>query len=104
MPRSKNLLKGEGNTIGGLVEKQFQHNSLIEWRGVALFFNYEYISDMLYIMYDEMLWPLKKIAKITGFDYWSIRKKLLYLGVTLRPVGGNNNPTGRKFIVHKISY
>lgn len=96
--RTYPLLAGSGNTIGGLTAKMFNHQTLDEWKEIIDFFDFESVSDMLYIWYVEMKWPLNKIVKKTGFDRQSICIKLHRLGVKMRSRGGPNNPTGRKFV------
>lgn len=57
-------------------------------------------EDMLKSLYVEQSLSIKQIAHILGYSTFSVRSRLIRLGITLRSRGGKGGKLGRRRLAH----
>jgi hypothetical protein len=66
------------------------------WNPEAQALGFENEKEMLYDLYMLNNFSLSQIAKMLGYSYFSVRRRLLIWGINLRHRGGPNNNGNRR--------
>lgn len=70
------------------------------WHSVAATLGFDSESEMLKNLYMEQKFSLNQLRHILGYSTYSIRRRLILLGIEMRARGGPDNRTGRRRLKH----
>ena len=81
----------ELENINCLCREHFKSDrDFTEWIEVAHMAGFETVTEMIWILYVECDWGLRKLDKEIGFDQRTFSRKLTAMGVIPKPQGGPN--------------
>lgn len=69
------------------------------WNPEAQTLGYENEREMLIDLYNEQNFSIGQIAEVIGYSAFSVRKRLMMFGVSLKSRGGPNNRRGKRRLI-----